>query len=131
MLQHDKTREIKRISPTTAPVIWLEWEDLDEGIQWLKEAIWHGNMWLRELEEVGVRLRQKSARLDEEINKIKIGGTQMGHTNVKMRGLDLAIPPTILEWVVTLLSWLQLHPTEHESTYRDALLDSKGARNLG
>jgi len=50
--------------------------------------------------------------LDEEICKLKIEVTKMGRVNARVRGVDLAGPPTILEQFVTLLSWLRLHPTK-------------------
>lgn len=69
------------------------------------EAIRYGNMRLRELEEAGISLRRKSARLDEEIAKIKVGFIQMGYAKEPLREPDLAGPPTLLAQAVTLLSW--------------------------
>ena len=48
----------------------------------MQESIQCGNTQLHKLEEVGARLRRKSVKLDEEIDKINLGVTQIGHANV-------------------------------------------------
>lgn len=65
-LRPDETRKVKRISPITAPALWT---NLGEGIQQLQESIWCGSLTLHELDKEWARMRRKSARLDEEINK--------------------------------------------------------------
>jgi len=72
----------------------------------LQEAIQNDSLRLHELEEVGARLKRKSMRLDEEIDKIKRGDAQMGHVSTRGKEPDLDDPPTILAQAVTLLSWL-------------------------
>jgi len=72
----------------------------------LQEAIWCGSLRLHELEKRGARLSRKSTRLDEDIEKIKIGDPQIDHASTQGKELDLAGPPTILAQAMTLLSWL-------------------------
>lgn len=49
----------------------------------------------------------------------------MDRASTRGKEPDLVGPPTMLEQVVTLLSWLWLHPTEQGSTHPKKLFNSK------
>jgi len=97
-------------TPQTAKsVVWSTCEVLGKGVRRLQKALRHGSNRLCEIDEEWARLRRKSAMLDEDISKIKIGVTQAGSTNMQIRELGLARSSLVLERAVTLLSWLRLH----------------------
>lgn len=74
-----KTIVEERNPHTIAPRVGILHEDHDKGIMQLykdkhmqiQEAIWRGNLKLRELEKDRVQLRKKSMLMDAEIKKLE------------------------------------------------------------
>jgi len=90
--------------PEETPQIVTSTYVRDEGIQRLQGTIWHGSRRLHKVNKEWAWLKRKSAMLDEEINKMKIGIAQVGHTNLQRREPSLVGSTLVLERAMTLLS---------------------------
>ncbi len=64
-------------------------------------------------------------RLVEEIDKIKIRDIQTGRASTQGKELYLDDPLTILAQIMTLLSWLRLHPRAQGNTDSNTLPEAK------